>query len=165
MLFGRKAMTNIDSILKGRDITLSTKVFLQGYGFSSSLVWMWELDYKESWAPKNCCFWNVVLEKTLRLQGDKPVNPKENQPWIFIRRTNVEAEAPILWPPNTKNSLIGKDVGKDCREEEKGATENEMVGWHHGLIGHEFEHTLGDIEGQESLACCNPWSFKGSDMT
>ena len=96
---------------------------------------MWELDYKESWALKNCCFWNVVLEKTLESPLDckeiKPVNPKENQPWIFIGRTNDEVEAPILRPADTKNLLIGKDVGKDWREEEKGATENEMVGWRH----------------------------------
>ena len=113
----------------------------QSYGFSSSHVWMWELDYKESWAPKNWCFWTVVLEKTLEGPLDckeiQPVHPKGNQSWIFIGRT----DAPILWPPDAKNWLIGKDpdAGKDWRGEEKGTTEDEMVGWHHRLNGHEFE--------------------------
>ena len=108
----------------------------QSYGFSSSHVWMWELDYKESWAPKNWCFWVVVLEKTLASPLDwkeiRSVNPKGNQSWIFIGRTDAEAEAPILWPPDAKSWLIGKDpdAGKDWRQKEKGMTENEMVGWH-----------------------------------
>ena len=110
LLFGRKAMTNLDSILKSRDITLLTKVRLnQSYGFSSSHVRMWELDHKESWAPKNWCFWNVVLEKTLESPLDckeiKPVHPKGNQSWTFIERTDAEAEAPILRPPDSKNWL------------------------------------------------------------
>ena len=106
----------------------------QSYGFSSSHAWMWELDYKESWAPKNWCFWTVVLEKTLESPLDckeiQPVHPKGNQPWIFIGRTGAEAETPILWPPDAKNWLIGKDTdaGKDWRQEEKGMTENDMVG-------------------------------------
>ena len=109
----------------------------QSYGFSSSHVWMWELDYKESWAPKNWCFWTVVLEKTLGSPLDckeiQPVHPKGNQSWIFTGRTDAEAETLILWPPNTKNWLIGKDPdsGKDWRQEEKGMTEDEMVGWPH----------------------------------
>ena len=116
----------------------------QGYGFSSSHVWMWELDYKERWVPKNWCFWSVVLEKTpespLECKEIHPVRPKGNQPWIFIGRTDVEAETPILWPPDTKSWLIWKDpdAGKDWREEEKGTTEDEMVEWHHPLNGHEF---------------------------
>ena len=115
----------------------------QSYGFSSSHVWMWELDYKESWATKNWCFWTVVLEKTLESLLDckeiKPINPKGNQSWIFIRRT--DAEAPILWSSDAKNCLMWKDpdAGKDRRWEEKGTTEDEMVGWHHRLYGHEFE--------------------------
>ena len=143
----------------------------QGYGFSSSHVWMWELDYKESWAPKNWCFWTVVLEKTLESPLDckeiQPVNPKGNQPWIFTGRTDAEAEAPILWPPDVKNQLIRKDpdAGKDWRQEEKGITEDEMVGWYHWLSGHEFEQTSGDGEGQGSLTCCSPWGHKESDMT
>ena len=130
---------------------------------------MWELDYKESWAPKNWCFWTVVLEKTLeRPLGCKeiqPVNPKGSQSWIFIGRTNAETETPILWPRDAKNWLIGKDpdAGKDWRREEKGTTENEMVGWHHQLDGHEFEQTSGVGDGQGSLPCCNPWGRKESD--
>ena len=117
----------------------------QSYVFSSSHVWMWELDHKESWAPKNWSFWTVVLEKTLESPLDckeiKSVYPKRNQSWIFIGRTDAEAETPILWPPDAKNWLIRKDLdaGKDWRREEKRATESEMVGWHHRLNGHEFE--------------------------
>ena len=133
LLLGRKAMTNLDRILKSRNITLPVKVHLgQSYGFSSSHVWMWELDHKESWAQKNWCFWTVVLDKTLESPLDckeiQLVHPKGNQSWIFIGRT--DAEAPILWPPDTKNQLIGKDpdAGKDWKQEEKGTTEDEMVG-------------------------------------
>ena len=116
----------------------------QSYGFSSSHVWIWELDYKESRAQKNWCFWTVVLEKTLESPLDckiKPVHPKGNQSWIFIEMTDAGAETLILWPPDVKNWLIGKDpdAGKEWRQEEKGATEDEMVGWHHQLNGHEFE--------------------------
>ena len=106
---------------------------------------MWELDYKESWAPKNWFFWTVVLEKTFKSLLDykeiKPINPEGNQSWIYIGRIDAEAETPILWPPNAKNWLIGKDpdAGKDWRQEEKGTTEDEMAGWHHRLNGHEFE--------------------------
>ena len=109
----------------------------QGYGFSSGHVWMWELDYKESWVPKNWCFWTVVLEKTLESPLDckevQPVHPKGDQFWVFIGRTDVEAETPILWPPDAKSWLIGKDpdAGKDWGQEEKGVGEDEMVGWHH----------------------------------
>ena len=114
----------------------------QSYGFSSGHVWMWELDYKESWVPKNWCFWPVVLEKTLESPLDckeiKPVNPKGNQSWIFIGRTDAEAEAPILWASDTKNCFPGKDpdAGRDLRQEKKEMTEDEMVGWHHRLDGH-----------------------------
>jgi len=110
---------------------------------------MWELDYKESWAPKNWCFWTVVLEKTLesllKCKEIKPVNPKGNQSWMFIGRIDGEAETPILWPPDAKNWLIWKDpdAGKDWRQEEKGRLEDEMIGWHHRLDGHEFEQALG----------------------
>ena len=114
---------------------------------------MWELDYKESWAPKNRCFWTVVLEKTLESPLDskeiQPVPPKGNQSWIFIGRTDAEAETPILWLPDAKNQLIWKDpdAGKDWGQEEKGMTEDEMVGSHHQLNGHEFEQTSGDSGG------------------
>ena len=123
----------------------------QSYGFSSSHIWMWELDYKESWVPKNWCFWTVVLEKVLESLLDSKeiqlVNPKGNQSWIFIGRTDVEAETPILWLPNVKNWLIWKDpnAGKDWTQEEKGMTEDEMVGWHHRLDGHEFEQALWEL--------------------
>ena len=118
--------------------------YSQSYGFSSSHVWIWELDYKETRVLKNRCFW-TVLEKTLESPLDckeiKPVNPKGNQSWIFIGRADVEAETPILWPPDVKSWLIWKDSddGKDWRQEEKGTTEDETVGWHHQLDGHEFE--------------------------
>ena len=143
LLLGRKAMTNLDSILKSRDITLPTKVQLVKAIVSSSHVWMWELDYKESWALKNLCFWTVMLEKTLEGPSDckeiKPVNPRGNQSWILIGRT--EAETLVLWPPNGMTWLIRKDsdAGKDWRLEKKETTEDEMVGWHHWLNGHEFE--------------------------
>ena len=143
----------------------------QSYGFSSSHVWMWKLDHKEGWVLKNWCFWTVVLERTLESllvsKEIKPANPKGNQTWIFIGRTDAKAEAPILQPPDVKNQLTGKDsdAGKDWRQEEKGTAEDEMVGWHHWLNGHEFQQTLGDGEGQRSLACCIPWSLKQLDMT
>ena len=132
---------------------------------------MWELNHKEGWAPKNWCFETVVLEKTLESPLDckeiKPVNPKGNQPWIFIGRTDAEAEAPVLWPPDVKSQLTGKDpdAGKDWRQQEKGETEAEMIGWHQQLNGHESEQTPGDSEGQESLACFSPWRCKEWDTT
>ena len=127
--------------------------YSQSYGFSSSHVRMWEWDHKEVWVLKNWHFWIVVLEKTLEnLLGSKkikPVKPKGNQTWIFTGRTDAEAEAPILWPPAVKSWVIRKDldVGKDWRQAEKGATEEETAGWHHRLTGHEFERTLGDSKG------------------
>ena len=117
----------------------------QGCGFSSRHVWMWELHSKESWAPKNWCFWAMVLEKTLESPLDckenQPVHPIGNQSWIFIGRTDAEAETPVLWPPDAKNWLIGKDpdAGKDWRQEAKGMTEDEMIEWYHWLNGLEFE--------------------------
>ena len=145
VFLGRKPMINLDSILKSRDITLPTSSFNQSYGFSSSHVWMWELDYKESWAPKNWCFWIVVLEKTLEsplvCKEIQPVHPKGDQSWVFIGRTDAKAETPILWPPHAKSWLIGKDpdAGRDWGQEKKGTTEDEMVEWYHGLNEHEFE--------------------------
>ena len=143
----------------------------QSYGFSSSYIWMWVLDYKESWVLKNWCFWTVVLEKTLESPLDskeiKPVNPKGNQSWIYIGRTDAEAEAPIIWPSDANGRLIGKDsdAGKDWRQEEKGTTEDEMAGWHHRLEWHEFGLTLGVDDGQGGLACCDSWGHKESDTT
>ena len=132
---------------------------------------MWELAHKESWAQKNWCFWTVVLEKTLESPLDckeiKSVNPKGNQSWVFIERIDAEAETPILWPPDVKNWLTGKDpdAGKDWRREKKGMTEDEMVGWHHWLHGHEFEKTPGVGDGQGSLVSCNLWRCKELDTT
>ena len=143
----------------------------QSYGFASSHVWIWELDHKEGWVPKYWCFWTVVLEKTLESPLDskeiQPVHPKGNQSWVFIGRTDAEAEAAILWPPVMKNWLIGKDpdAGKDWRQEEKGTTEDEMTEWHHWLDGHEFEQAPGVGDEQGSLAFCNPWTHKESDTT
>ena len=122
----------------------------QSYGFSHSHVWMWELDHKEGWVLNNWCFWTTVLEKILGSPLDckeiKSANLKGNQPWMFIERADTEAEVPVLWPPDAKSWLIRKDpdAGKDWRQEEKGMTEDEMVGWHHWLNGHEFEQALGD---------------------
>ena len=144
--------------------------YSQSYGFSRSRVQMWELDHKEGWVPKNWYFWIAVLKKTLESPLDcreiKPVNPKGNQPWTFIGRTAAEAEAPILWPPKVKSWLIGKDsdAGRDWGQEEKGTTEDEMVGWHHQLDGHEFEWTLGVGDGQGGLVFCVSWGRKELDM-
>ena len=143
----------------------------QSYGFSNSCVWMWDLDHKEDWTPKNLCFPTVVLEKTPESPSDskgvKLVNLKWNQSWIETGRINAEAEAPILWPPDVKSWFIGKDpdAGKDWGQEAKEVTEDGMVEWHHRLNGHEFQQIPGDSEGQGSLTCCRPWSWKMSDMT
>ena len=132
---------------------------------------MWELDHEGGRVPKNWCFQTVVLKKTLESPLDsnkiKPIKPKGNQSWIFIGRTDAEAETPILWPPDAKSELSRKDLdaGKDWRQEEKGTTEDEMVRRHHWLNGHEFEQAPGDGEGQGSWACCSPWGHKESDMT
>ena len=143
----------------------------QSYGFSSSHVWMWEWDHKEGWAPKNWSFQTVVLEKILECSLDskeiKSVNLEGNQLWIFIGRTDDEAETPILWPPDAKSWLIRKDpgAGKDWRQEKKVMTEEKMFGWHHWFNGHEFEQAPGDGEGQWGQVCCSPWGHKESDTT
>ena len=166
-------MAHLDSILKSRDITLPRKVCLysQSFGFSSSHVQMWELDHKEGWALKNWCFQTVVLEKTIEGPLDckeiKPVNPKGNQFWIFIGKTDAEAEIARIWPSDVKNWLIWKDpdAGKDWRWEENGTTEDGMVGWRHQLNGHEFEQAPGFGDGQGGLVYCSPWGHKESDTT
>ena len=143
----------------------------QSYDFSSGHVWMWELDYKESWPLKNCCFWTVMLETMLESPLDckeiQPVNAEGNPSWILIGRTDAKAEAPILWPPDVKNWLTGKepDAGKNWRQENKGLVKYEMVGCHHWLDGHEFEQALGVGDGHGSLACCSPWGYKELDTT
>ena len=165
LLLGWEAMINLDSILKSRAITLLTKVHLVKAMASPVHVWMWELEYKESWVSKNSCFCTLVLEKTLEnplnSKEMKLINPTGNQSWIVSGKTDAEAETPKLWPPDAKNQFIGKDpdARKDWRQE-KGTTEDEMVGWHHQLSGSEFEQALGDSEGQGSLACCSPWGCK-----
>ena len=164
-------MTNLDSILKSRDITLSTKVRLVKVGFFSIHVWMWELDYKESWVQKNWCSWTLGFENTLKSPLDckeiQPVHPKGDQFWVFIGRIVVEAETPILWLPDAKSWLIWKDpdAEKDWGKEEKGTTEDEVIGWHHQLNGHGFGWTAGIGDGQGGPACCDSWGCKESDMT
>ena len=155
LLLGRKVMANLDSLLKSRHYLANTGPSSQNYGFSISHVWMWELDHKEGGALKNWCFQILVLEKTPESPLDgkeiKPINPKGNQSWIFIGRTDAEAEAPILWPADVNSWLIGKDpdAGKDWGQEQRRMTEDEMVGWHHQLNGHEFEQTLEMVKDRE----------------
>ena len=169
---GRKVMTNLDNILiKQRHHFANKGLCSQSYGFSSSHVQVWELDHKEAEGHRIDAFklwcWRRLLKSPLDSKEIKSVNPKGNQPWIFIGRIDTKAEAPVLWPPDLKNWFIGKDcaAGNDWGQEEKGATEDEMVGWHHWLNGHEFEQTLGDSAGQGSLVCCSLWGHKESDMT
>ena len=132
---------------------------------------MWELDCEEGWALKNWCYWTVMLEKTLESPLDckeiQPVHSKGDQPWVFFARNDAEAETPVLWPPHAKSWLIGKDpdAGRDWGQEEKGTTENEMIGWHHWLNGREFGWTPGVGDGQGDLACCNSWGRKESDTS
>ena len=157
LLLGRKAMTNLGSILKSRDITLLTKACLVVmYGFES-----WTIKKAECWRIDPSELFEKTLETPLDCKEIKPVNCKGNQPWIFIGRTDAEAET-ILWPPDEKSWLIRKDpdAGKDWRQEERGKIEYKMVGWHHRLDGQKFEQILGDGEGQGSLACCSPWITK-----
>ena len=155
-------------IKKQRHHFANKGLYSQSYGFSSHHVQMQELNHKEGWAPKNRCFWTAVLEKTLKSPLDckiKQVNPKGSQAWIFTGRSDIEAEAPITWPADAKSQLIRKDpdAGKDWGQE-KGATEDETLGWHHWLKGHEFEQTPGDGEGQGSLACCRARGHRELDM-
>ena len=165
-------ITNLDSILKSRDITLPTKVrIVKAISFS---VVVYRCD---GWTIKKAEYWIIdafeqfkIVQKTIKSYLDfkiQPVNLKGNQSWIFIGKTDAEAETPILWPLDVKNWLIGKnsDAGNKWRQEEKGMTEDEMVGWHHQLDGHEFEQALGVGDGQGSLACCSPWGHKELDVT
>ena len=171
MLLGSKAMTNLDSILKIRNITLPTHVRLVKAIVSPVVMYgceSWTVKKVEHWTIDSFELWlEESLESPLEGKEIRTVNPKGNQPWIFIGRTDAETEAPILLPPDAESWLIGKDpdAGKDWGQEEKGMTEDEMVGWHHRLNGPEFEQALGDGEPQESLVCCSPWSHKESDTT
>ena len=143
----------------------------QGYGFSSGHVWMWELDCEEGRAPKNWCFWTVLLETILESPLDckeiQPIHFEGDQPWNFFGSNGAEAETPVLWPPHVKSWLTGEDfdAGRDWGQEEKGMTEDEMVGWHHWLDRRESEWTPGDGDGQGGLACCDSWGRKESGTT
>ena len=156
--------------LWSRTHKLNIKKLLMTCGFSSGHVWMWELGYKESLASKNWCFWTVVLEKTLESPLDckeiQPVHPKGDQSWMFIGRTDAEAETPIFCPPDAKSWLIWKDpdAGKEWWQE-KGMTEDEMVGWHHQLDGDGFGWAPGVGDGQGGLACCGPWGFSQTQLS
>ena len=155
ILLGRKAMTNLDSIKKQRHHFANKGLYSQSYGFSSTHIQIWELDHKEGWAPKNWCFRTVVLEKTLEsplnCKEIEPVNPKGNQPWIFIGRTDAETEAPIFWPPDAKSQLIGKDPdpGKDWGQE-KEEREDEMIGWHHPSMDMSLSKLREVVKDQEA---------------
>ena len=170
LLLGRKVMTNLDSIFKSRDITLPTKFRLVKAMVFPVVMYGCE-DCEESWAPKNWCFWTVVLEKTLESPLDckeiQTVHSEGDQPWDFFGRNDAEAETPVLWPPHAKSWLIGKDseAGRDWGQEQKGMTEDEMAGWHHWLNGHLSEWTPGVGDGQGGLACCDSWGRKESDTT
>ena len=171
LLLGRKVMTNLDSILKSRDITLPTKVRLV-----KAMAFPVVMYGCESWTVKEAERWRIDafelqcwrrLESPLDCKEIKPVNPKGNQSWIFIRRTDAEAETPVLWPPHETSWLIGKDsdAGRDWGQEEKGMTKDEMAGWHHWLDGRESEWTLGDGDGQGGLACCDLWGRRELNTT
>ena len=171
LLLGRKATTNLDSILKSRDIALLTKVCLV-----KAMVFPVVMHRCESWTIKKAECWRIdAFERgigedswgSLDSKESQPVYPEGDQSWIFIGRTDAEADTSILWPPDAKSWLIWKDsdAGKDWRQEEKGTTEDEMVGWHHRLNGHEFEQALGVGDGQGGLVCCSLWGHKESDMT
>ena len=171
LLFGKRAKTNLHSILKSRDITLPTKVRLV-----KAMVFPVVMYGCESWTIKKAEHWRIDafelwcwrrLESPLDCEEVQPVDPKGNQSWLFIGRTDVETETPILWPPDVKNWLTGKnsDAGKDWRREKKGMTGDEMVGLHHRLDGHEFEQALGVGDGQRGLVCCNSWGHKESNTT
>ena len=163
-------MTNLDSILKSREIILPTKFHVvKAVVFSSSHVWMWELDHKEGWAPKNWCLWIVILEKSLENPLDskiKPFSPKRNQFWIFIGRTDAEAETPILWPPDVKRWLIGKTLMLEWLRAGGEGGVRRWDGWMTSLLNrHGFEQTSGDSKRQGSLVCCSPWGHKELGMT
>ena len=168
LLLGRIAMTNLDSVLKSRDITLLTKVYLV-----KAMVFPIVIYGCDSWTIKKAECWRIdtfelwTLERPLDCKEIQPVHPKGNQSWIFLGRTDAEAEAPILWPPDAKSWLTGKDsdAGRDWGQEEKGTTKDEMAGWHHWLDEHESEWTPGVGDGHGGLVCCDSWGRKESDTT
>ena len=159
-------------VLQIKKVYFILGLYSQSYGFSSSHVWVWELDRKEGWSTKelmllNCGVGEGTLESPLDCKEIQPINRKGSQSWIFIGRTDAEAEAAKLWPPDARSWQTGKDpdAGQDWRREKKGTTEDEVVGWHHQLNGHEVEQALGDGEGQGGLVCCSPWGLKELDTT
>ena len=171
LFLGRNAMKNLDSTLKNQKHYFANRgPSNQRYGFSRSHVRMWELDHKENWALKNWCFWTVMSKKTLEsplyCKEIKPVNPKGNQSWILTERTEANAEAPILWPPDAKNWPTGKDpdTGKDWKQE-KGTTEDEMVGWHHDSMDMRLGKLQEMVTDREAPTCCGPLGHKELDMT
>ena len=160
-------MTKLDS-----HYSVDKAPYCQGYGLPSGHIWLWDLDHKEGGVPKNWCLRTLCWRRLLRVRPMdskiKPVNLKENQPWILIGRTDAEAQTPVFWSSDvTYSGLIGKvpDAGKDSGQNEKRASEDEMAGWHHQCNPHELGQTLRDGEGQRGLKCCSPWSCKESDMT
>ena len=167
----RIAMSNLDSALKSKHHFADKGLCSHPYMTHPVIMYECELDHQERWTEKNWCFQTVVLEKTLESPVDskeiKPVNPKGDQPWIFIASIDAEAKVPILWPPDVKRWLIGKDpvAWKNWGQEEKEATEDKIDGWHYWLNGYEFEEIQGDRDGQRSLACCSSWGCQESDMT
>ena len=171
LLLGRKVMTNLDSILKSRDITLFANrgPSSQGYGFSSGHVWMWELGYKESWALKNWCFWTVVLEKTLESPLDckeiQPVHPKGDQSWVFIGRTDIEAKSPILWPPDTKSWLIKRPWWWERLRVGGEGDDRGWEGWMASPTQWTWVWVDSRSDGQGGLVCCSPWVHKEWDTT
>ena len=171
LLLGRKVMTNLDSILKSRDYFVNKGLSSLSYGFSSGPVWMWELDYKENMSAKELMLFNCGVGEdsweSLGLKEIQPVHPKGDQSWVFIGEIDAEAETPILWPPDAKSWLTGKDpdAGRDWGQQEKGTTEDEMAGWHHQLNGHEFVWTQGIGDGQGGLVCCGSWGREVSDTS
>ena len=170
LLLGRKVMINLHSIFISRDISLPIKVCLTKAMVFPVVVYGCELNYEESWVPKNWFFWSVVLEKTLKsLLGSKEIQPvhfKGDHSWVFFGRNDAKTETPTLWPPDMNSWLIGKvsDAGRNWEQEEKGTTEDEMAGWHYQRDGHELGWTLGVSDGQGGLACCNSWDHKELDM-
>ena len=164
-------MTNLDSVQKQRHHCVNEGSYTQGYGLPSGHIRLWEMYHKEGRAPKKWCLWTVVLEKTLESPSDskgiKLVNLKRNQPWIFSRRTDAEAEAPVFWSSDANSWLIGEvpDAGKDWGQKKKRVSENEIAGWHHWCNGHELGQTSGGSERQGGLACCSPWGCKELDTT
>ena len=163
--------TNLDSILKSRDIILPTKVWLVKAMVFPVVMYDYELDYKESWVPKNWCFWTVVLEKTLQsplnCKEIQPVHSEGDQSWVFFGGNDAKAETPVLWPPHAKFWLIGKDsdAGRDWGQEEKGTMEGVMAGWHHRLDGRESEWTLGVGDGQGGLVCWDSWAKRWTRLS